>query len=437
MPSPFDSAVLKNDPVRRGIILSLLQAGLDAVEPERAVDEALIRVDALLQVGGDVVELDDIDSAVIIAIGKAAPAMTRATVRKLHGIGYRGLVATDRQATVPDGVVLRIAGHPTPDKGSVEAGREALELAASADDRTLVIVLISGGGSALCEMPAGSLGLESLQITNDALILSGATIHDINAVRKHVSAIKGGALAVAAANARLLTLILSDVVGNPHDVIASGPTVPDHSTFKDALSVLERYEIEVPDVVRLHLEEGAAHETDSPSMEAHPRHTVATVAGGATAAYAIAEAASKQGIESRIVSTGLSGDARDKGVEVVSSAADGLTVYVGETTVGVVGSGLGGRNQEAALAAAIEIDGTDDVVFATFATDGIDGPTPAAGAIVDGATIGRGEAVGKGASGYLTNNDSHRYLDAAGETIVTGRTGTNVGDVWLVLGAVT
>ncbi len=296
--------------------------------------------------------------------------------------------------------------------------------------------LISGGASALLSAPAEGLTLGDLQQANRALLDCGADIVETNTVRKHLSAIKGGRLAVAVEHARLVTLVLSDIVGDPLDAIASGPTIPDPTTYEDALAVVDRYGLHdhLPEGVVGHLERGRAGQIPETPNQPHPRHEIEIVGSGVVAAEAAAAFIRSKGVRSRVVSTSHIGEARQAAVTAVRTPADAgeVLVFAGETTVTVTGSGSGGRNQEAALAAAIEIDGRP-ITFLAGGTDGVDGPTDAAGGIVDGGTIGRGRALGLDAVTSLKDNDANTYLAATGDLVVTGPTGTNVADLWFVL----
>jgi len=274
-----------------------------------------------------------------------------------------------------------------------------------------------------------------LSETNWALLECGADIVDTNTVRKHLSAIKGGRLAAAASRARLVTLVLSDVVGDPLDVIASGPTVPDPTTYADALAVVDRRAIFESMSGRAlgHLERGRRGLVEETPKQPHPRHEIEVIGSGAVAAEAAAAFLHSQGVAARVVSTRWVGEAREAAVLAVATASedDEVLIFAGETTVTVRGSGRGGRNQEAALAAAMEIDGRD-VTFLAGGTDGIDGPTDAAGGLVDGGTIDRGLAARFDPFAALADNDTYPFLAAAGDLVVTGPTGTNVADLWLL-----
>jgi glycerate-2-kinase len=288
------------------------------------------------------------------------------------------------------------------------------------------------------------VGLTDVREVTAALLRAGAAIGEMNAVRKHLSRIAGGGLARAAAPARLLTLAISDVVGSPLDVIGSGPGVPDTTTFAQAVAVLRNHEVRTPDAVMAHLQAGAAGvvpETPKPGHPAFRRASAHVVASVRDALAGAARAAEELGYRAEVVADNLEGEARDAAREIAALArrrrgehAGPLALlFGGETTVTVRGKGRGGRNQELALALALEIAGEEGIVAATLGTDGVDGPTPAAGAIADSGTVARAAERGEDARAALERNDSHTFFRATGELLVTGPTGTNVGDVVLVL----
>jgi len=414
---------------RRALLVAAFRAGVAAVDPEDAVRRAVTVDGGLVHVAGHVVARPR--RVVVVAFGKAAPAMARGLAGGIDDLDTEGVVVAPEQASCPWPLI--VGGHPVPTEGSVEGGRAVLELAARAGREDLIVCLISGGGSALVEVPAPGLTLEDLVATNEALLVSGAPIDEVNCVRKHCSALKGGRLARAAARATLVTLVLSDVVGDRLDVIASGPTVPDPTTFADALGVVDAHALQsrLPARVVEHLIAGAAGKREETPKQPHPRHVVEIVGNGRRAADAAAAHLRAAGCTAEVVTTTLRGEARVEGPRAATAALDvDVGVYAGETTVTVRGDGIGGRNQEAALAAAIAIAGTDGV-FLAAGTDGVDGPTDAAGAVVDGGTIARGAAAGLDAGDHLARNDAHRYLAATGDLLVTGPTGTNVADLWL------
>jgi hydroxypyruvate reductase len=323
-----------------------------------------------------------------------------------------------------------------------------VDLLADADPRDLVVCVISGGGSALLTLPVEGISLTDLQQTTDALLRCGATINEINVVRKHLDVVKGGGLARAAAPAQLLTLVLSDVVGNPLDAIASGPTVPDTSSWRGAAEVFDRYELwdEVPAAVADRVRRGLAGEfPENPGPDDPLFATAQTVVVGSNlrAAQAAAAQGATLGLRTLVLSTYLEGEARDvarllAGVLREVNASGNplprpcLVVAGGEPTVTIRGTGRGGRNQELALAAAFSLQDVPNVLLASIGTDGNDGPTDAAGAFVDGTTLARARARGLDARAALAHNDSYSFFDALGELVKTGPTNTNVNDLYLL-----
>lgn len=436
----FNPEVLRHDRERRETLLTIAARALDAVDPETSIKRMLLRKGSTLQVGDDEVSIAHLDRCLVLGFGKAAAGMGRGVAHQLAGLSMSGLLVSNAPGAAPPFDVLE-AAHPIPDESSVIAGHRMLECARSAGARDLVVVLISGGGSALLTVPATGLGLLDISDTNATLLRCGAPIADVNAVRKHLSAVKGGRLAEALAGAGVVvTLVLSDVVGNSLDAIASGPMVADSTSFADALAVLDRFNIrdELPEVVLRHLSAGARGDiSETPAGGSlFEDQVIAVIADAATAGDAAAEAATRKGHVAHLVTSTLEGEARDVARKIVRDAAalrrGEMFVYAGETTVTVRGSGLGGRNQELALAAAIALDGSDDIVVLSIGTDGIDGPTPAAGAFGDGTTVARGREVELDAADHLDRNDSHSFLRAIGDTVVCGPTGTNVGDLVVV-----
>jgi glycerate-2-kinase len=340
------------------------------------------------------------------------------------------------------------AGHPVPDIFSLAAAREILSVAECAGKGDLVVALVSGGGSAMLSSPAAEITMEEKAETFRLLLRSGADIASFNAVRKHLSEVKGGLLARAAQPATVWALLLSDVPGDDPSVIASGPFSPDPTTFGDAIGVLERYGIfyAVPSAVRRHLTEGAAGalpETPKPDDPAFLGTTSVLLGTNRTAmdAAAMDIARERNAAPTAIVLLPgfLHGEAREcarsfcarlrKAAEALSPGHAAVLIAGGETTVNVVGNGKGGRNQEFALAAAVELAGESAMAVLAAGTDGIDGPTDAAGAYVDGTTIARASSLGLDPSGHLENNDAYPFFESLGDLVVTGPTGTNVADL--------
>jgi glycerate 2-kinase len=314
-------------------------------------------------------------------------------------------------------------------------------------ENDLVICLISGGGSSLLELPVEGMTLDELRTMTDALLRCGATINEMNAVRKHLSQVKGGRLARLAQPAQVLSLILSDVLGSPLDVIASGPTAPDSSTFAGALGVLERFKLreQVSPRILTHLESGARGRiSDTPKAQdpLFARVMNVIVADNSTACESAANDARTRGYRTRLLSTQVQGEARVVGAELAKEARGTLVrgealpacfIVGGETTVTVPGKGKGGRSQELALAAAREVAGLNSVVILAAGTDGTDGPTDAAGALADGTTLARAREHGLDADEFLANNDSYNLFRALDDLIITGPTNTNVNDLVVVL----
>jgi glycerate 2-kinase len=343
---------------------------------------------------------------------------------------------------------LNGASHPTPGKDGVRGVEEMLTLMEGAGEEDLFIVLISGGGSSLMTYPARNVSLSDIRGLTVRLLRSGATINELNAVRKHLSAIKGGLMAKGAHPATVLSLVLSDVVGDPLDTIASGPTSPDHTTFEDAIGVLKKREIwdETSPSVRRHLEKGLGGEVEETpkagDMIFDRVHNV-VIGSNLTASRAALGRAEELGYHSLLWSTSVEGEAKEVGMALADIAKEivaadtpvkrpAALIAGGETTVTVTGNGVGGRNQELALSASIEVSGFD-VVVAALATDGIDGPTDVAGAIVDGSTLKRAETMNMDALQLLADNDSYTFFSRLGDALFTGPTGTNVNDLTLIL----
>jgi hydroxypyruvate reductase len=429
-----------------------LAAALEAVEPAQAVlRHVAIENDALV-VAGAQYPVSEYRRVIVVGAGKASAPMAAAVEDVLGDHTSVSGVVTVRygHAAPTRGVVIREAGHPMPDAAGVAATREIVAALQSATRDDLVVCVLSGGGSALLTLPDEGISLGDLQQTTDALLRCGATISEINVVRKHLDTVKGGGLARFAAPAQLLTLVLSDVVGNPLDAIASGPTVPDTSTFADAAGVFDRYALwpALPTVVAERIRGGASGrwpETPKPGDTLFARSQTVVVGSNLLACEAAARVARELGMRSVILSTYLEGEARDVGRVLASVLrevdASGhplprpcLVVAGGETTVTVRGQGTGGRNQELALAAASAVRGLDDVLLASIGTDGSDGPTDAAGAWVDGATLDRAASLGLDPAAALADNDSFTFFEGLGgaNLVRTGPTNTNVNDLYLL-----
>jgi glycerate-2-kinase len=416
----------------REALLLLLQAALDAVEGARCTERSLRE------------HPPGAGPFSVLGAGKAACAMARGA-RAALGARLRGgeLVTADGHGCELPGLTVREAAHPLPDERSVLAAEAALALAARLGPDDALIVLLSGGASALWSAPAPGLELEDLRRTHELLLRSGADIHAINCVRKHLDRIKGGGLARAAAPARVLTLAISDVRGDAPGSIGSAPTAADPTTCADALAVLERASLlaRVPERVRAHRERGAAAgraKRAAPGEPALARTEYRVVASLEAALEAAARRGEEMGLSVARLGACLYGEAREEARALAGRARRAreqrtdLFVAGGEPFVRVAGPGRGGRMQELALAFALEIDGLQGITGLFAGSDGSDGATRAAGAGVDAGSVARARVVGLDAREHLARNDSHPLLEASGDLVTTGPTGTNVADLALV-----
>lgn len=412
---------------------TILQAALGAVSPQVAMRQVRREDDALVLPDGSRVSLAR--TVRVVALGKAAGMM--AAHAQPWGPLAEVVVSAPYRVDIP-GFEAYVGGHPIPDEESLRAGERALELAAATREGDLLVVLLSGGASAMAEAPL--VPLADLRRANELLLASGANIEETNTVRRHLSRLKNGGLA-RACRGQILTLAISDV--DDAATLASGPTIADATTPADARAALERRGLwdVVPASVRERLtgrDPGGSHPDVTRTLPGrHPDPTrVHVLADSATAVRAAARAARGLGYEVQALPSFLRGEARDRGRELGAMARAGrgprAVVAGGETTVHVVGHGRGGRNQELALAAVDALSGTDSLL-AAFGTDGIDGPTDAAGAIVDGMTRARADALGLDAHAHLAENDAYRYFEALDDLIRTGPTGTNVRDIAVLL----
>ena len=409
---------------------TLLRAALRAADPAEAVRRHW-----------PTAELVDADRVFVIGAGKAGVKMAEATATLLGPRLAAGAIAVPHSSSsvLPPHFSLIPSGHPIPDSGSLRAGEAMAELLADTTDRDVVLALISGGGSALMELPVPGVTLRELQSLTDQLLRSGATINELNCIRKHLSRIKGGGLARLAFPARVITLILSDVIGDPLDVIASGPAAPDSTTIDDAHAILNRYNIH-SDLAASGLQ-SRFMETPKPGDPIFARVTTRLIGSNSLAREAAAQAAQSLGFTVELPDQVVQGEAREWGMALATEfalrhACSSLRaiIYGGETTVTVRGNGVGGRNQELALGAAIALDGASQkIVIASFGTDGVDGPTAAAGATATPESVRRARALGLDPAAMLESNDSHSFFAALGDCIMTGPTGTNVNDLVIVL----
>jgi hydroxypyruvate reductase len=439
-------------PDLRAFAARLQRAALAAVEPAEAVYKFVSRIGDQLLIGKHSYHLSAYDRVFVVGAGKASIPMADAVCEVLRDRLSGGGVITkyhhvDR--ALPTIVRVHEAGHPLPDQNSVDATRDLADLLRTATSRDLIFCVISGGGSALMTLPADDITLIDLQTTTQLLLRAGATIHQINAVRKHLDLIKGGGLARLANGAQLISLILSDVVGDDLSVIASGPAAPDPSTFADAWQVIEQCGLidQLPASIRARLEHGRSGDipdTPKPGDPLFERVQTAIIGSNAIAAQAAETAAKKLGFNTLLLSTSIQGEAREVAKVAAAIAKEirqynrpiqrpACVIWGGETTVTLKGHGLGGRNQELALAAAIAIENLPNTLIVALGTDGTDGPTDAAGAIASGDTLGRARAIGLDAFAHLADNDAYHFFQPLGDLIMTGPTETNVNDLLFLL----
>ena len=440
-------------------LLRCFRAAVEEVDPARLVASALrVERDAVVLDAAGVraaIPLSSLWKILVVGAGKAGRAMGEAALAALGKRVAGGVIAVPRGMEGQRGTVrFAAAGHPVPDIFSLGAARETLSLLESAGEGDLVVALVSGGGSSMLSAPVAGITMEEKAETFRHLLRAGADIASFNAVRKHLSEVKGGLLARAAQPATTWALLLSDVPGDDPSVIASGPFSPDPTTYADAIGVLERYGIfyAVPSAVRRHLIEGAAGslpETPKSDDPAFLGTTTALLGANRTAIDAAALKMARErdtGPTAIVLLPGfLHGEAREcarsfcarlrKAAEALSPGHAVAMIAGGETTVNVRGSGRGGRNQEFALAAALELSGEGAMAVLAAGTDGIDGPTDAAGAYVDGSTVARASSLGLDPASHLSRNDAYPFFEALGDLVVTGPTGTNVAD--LVIGIAT
>jgi len=425
----------------------IFSASLQAVDPFKAVEGYIHHILSTYKNGG-------FNKLLLVSFGKAAILMTKAVSDNACDLIDRGIVITKyghiQSARFPASIEVCEAGHPIPDKNGVEATYKAMAMLKEADEKNLVLCLVSGGGSALLVSPKDGISLDDKQTVTDLLLKAGASIGELNTVRKHISEVKGGRLAGYAYPAKVISLILSDVIGDKPDVIASGPTSPDSTTYQMASEVIKKYRLldMLPKTVRDILILGAEGRiADTPKEGSYIFKRVENIIVGSNrkAALAAEKKAKEFGFDTTILSTELQGEAKDvarwlakKAIEAKETlkGKEGRKICLvsgGETTVTVKGNGKGGRNTELALAFALEVMGTEGITLLSAGTDGTDGPTDAAGAIVSGETIQKAKLLSFDPVSCLENNDSYSFFSKMGELLITGPTGTNVMDLQIIL----
>lgn len=439
----------------RMAVQAIFSKAVAAVNPSEALKKAIQIQKNILKIrapeGSEATfDLDHIQRVFLVGTGKASASMAQAMEEMIGNHLTSGIIITKYDHGLPLKKTEVIeAGHPLPDLKGLAGAKKIQSLLKASGEKDLVIFLISGGGSALLPLPSEGISLEEKQKTTQLLLDCGADIIEINTIRKHISQIKGGWLARWAYPSTVLTFILSDVVGDPLDSIASGPTVPDPSTFKEAWEILEKYDLlqKVPSTVRNHLSagrEGKVDETPKPGDGIFDKVHHILIGSNIIALQAAEAEATSLGFNTLILSSSIVGETREAArfhgalvKEVFSSGhpipKPACIISGGETTVTIKGHGKGGRNQEFALASAFEILGLEKTVLLSGGTDGSDGPTDAAGAIADHTTIWRAQTLGLDAKAHLNNNDAYPFFEKLGDLLMTGPTQTNVMDVRIIL----
>lgn len=433
----------------RSILRRVIGAGLRAADPSHALLSRVHRTGHRLQVGRRSYDLRSFDRVVVVGAGKASARMAQ-TIERVLGVYLDGglIVAKTGHRLPTKRITVIEAGHPVPNRTGLKAAERLRARVAELGPRDLLIVLLSGGASSLIPAPVEGVSLADKQTITQLLLRSGATIQEINVVRKHLSTIKGGRLAEAT-NARIVTLILSDVIGDELTAIGSGPTTPDPSTYREAIAIMKRRRIwtKAPASIRRHLQRGdrgEIGETPKPGTARFRRVQHEIIGNNEMALGAAAQAAQRAGLQTIRFSMPLVGEASTAG-KTFASLAERLSegkgivrrpyciVAGGEPTVIVTGRGKGGRAQEFAAAAACKIAGLHKVWVAAIGTDGTDGPTDVAGALVSGATLDQAERKGLNLCRALSEHNTYPALHALKSHIVTGPTGTNVNDLYLLL----
>ena len=438
-------------PILREHANEIFKHALSTLDPEQLVKEKVSIQDSTLIVEKSEYNLNNYENIYVVGGGKACAPMARAMEGLLGDKIDNGLIVVKyNHGLLLNKIETVEASHPIPDKNGIRGTSDILKLLSKTGEKDLVICLISGGGSALLVQPHKEITLPGLQITSTKLLACGARIDEINTVRKHLSSIKGGQLAKAAYPSTLITLILSDVVGDPMDIIASGPTVPDESTFEDAYKIIQKYSLEdkIPNSIYRFINNGKIGEiAETPKIGNEIfKNTQTVIVGSNKIALKSAEKkAIDLGYNTIILSSLVEGESREVAkffaaiAREVSRTGTPVTkpaciIAGGETTVTIKGKGKGGRNQEFALSAAMEIEGCEGIVILSAGTDGTDGPTDATGAIVDFNTCKNArEKFCLKPEEFLSKNDSYRFFRKTGEHIITGPTMTNVMDIMISL----
>ncbi|VAX23579.1 D-glycerate 2-kinase [hydrothermal vent metagenome] len=436
-------------------LLYLFMEGIKPVKPDKLIeDHFVVEKDKLIvsdvNAETEKFHLDEFERIFVIGAGKASSVMASEIEKILGDKIDSGVIVTKYGFGTELKIIEQIeAGHPLPDNNGIAAAEKIKMLCNNATEKDLVINLLSGGASSLLPSPAGDINLEEKIQTTKLLLNSGATIGEINTIRKHISTIKGGQLMQFAFPATVISLIISDVIGDDLGIIGSGPTVPDNSTFSDCLNILTKYDLinSVPSSVLQYLTEGDGnrkYETPSSEVPIFTKANNFIIGNNLICLNYIKDTAQNLDYDSKILNKQLSGEAKQVGIEIVSDAIEFLEhgaevgkkyclIYGGETTVHIIGKGKGGRNQEMVLSGAVKLSGHKGIAMLSCGSDGNDGPTDAAGAYCDWTTINRGKALNLNAQEYLSNNDSYNFFNQLNDLIITGPTKTNVMDIQIIL----
>ncbi len=431
-------------------VKKILNSLLIAINPKHLIEKGVSIKKGNLRLWDYCIKLKDIGKIYVIGGGKASGEMAFALEKILGDRIEKGFVNVKYGHSVKTKkIIINEAGHPYPDENGVAGVKEIFKILENLKEEDLVIALISGGGSALLPCPVDEISLSDKKITTKLLLNAGADIGELNCVRKHLSKIKGGRLSAAVYPARIISLILSDVIGDKLDVIASGPTYPDSTTFKDALNVIRKYDLckRIPEKVLLYLESQQNklnNETYKQNDKVFDNTINIIIGNNALAVNAIANASKELGYKPLILTTSMEGEAKEVGKVIGAIAKEikksgnplkgkSCVIMGGETTVTVKGNGSGGRNQELVLSAAMTISGCDGIMVISFGTDGTDGPTDAAGAMCDGYTLERANRLCLNPVSYLIRNDAYNFFKKVGGLIKTGPTFSNLMDISFIL----
>jgi glycerate-2-kinase len=432
----------------REIILEVIEKTLTDIDPKKIINSQIFLKNNTLQIKKEKINLNNFENIILIGGGKATGSMAEAFADIIKDKIVDGLIVVPKGTSTKyniKNVKIQESSHPIPDEMSVDGANKLLSLASRAGKNDLVICLISGGGSSLMALPKEGIALKDKKKLNNLLLKSGASINEINTVRKHISGFKGGQLAKKIYPATMINLFLSDVIGDKLESIASGPTVPDPTTYQESKNILNRYNLwEIsPKSIRTIISKGIngfINDTPKKNEKYFKKSYNIVIGNNYLACKSAINTLNEMGLNTALLSSSIEGEAREVGLMLGSIARETATsrsslrppigiVTGGETTVKVIGNGKGGRNQELSLSAANKISKIKGISIASFSTDGIDGPTDAAGAIIDSGTIARSQKLKLNYKEYLKNNNTYTFFSLIGDLILTGYTGTNINDI--------